>query len=195
MLPDAKEHVEKVLVDTPSLERVVVVGTSCSGKTTFATDLAKRLSVKHIEFDSIQWQPNWQPLPLDDFRSRVLEKTSAERWVIDGNYSSVPDIVWPRATTLIWLNYSFRIVAYRALSRTLRRAISREVLWAGNVESFRISFLSSDSILWWVVKTYHRRRREYPLLFNLPSHDHLQVIELSSPIEAERYVQSISLTY
>ncbi|MEJ7849425.1 MAG: hypothetical protein WKF92_15195 [Pyrinomonadaceae bacterium] len=178
-------------MEVTELTRVVIVGTSCSGKTTFARDLARELELPHIELDCIQWGPNWTPAPVEEFRKMVSAAVMPETWVLDGNYSSVRDIVWARATTIIWLNYPFHVVAWRALSRTVRRMVYREVMWAGNVETFRMSFLSWDSILWWVVKTYRRRRREYPFLFKEPAYGHLQIIVVTSPAEAERFLQRI----
>jgi adenylate kinase family enzyme len=99
-----------------SMQRVVVVGTSCSGKTTLARQLSQMLGVPHIELDAVHWLPNWQPRPTDEFRRLVAEAVARESWVMDGNYSSTArDIVWDRATTLIWLNYPFRVVFWRAL--------------------------------------------------------------------------------
>jgi adenylate kinase family enzyme len=173
------------------LKRVVVIGTSCSGKTRLAASLAQKLNLPHIELDSIFWKPNWTHTPREEFRNLVTKATAPEEWVLDGNYSAVRDILWTRATTLIWLNYPFNVVARRALSRTLRNILYRKVMWAGNKETFRQAFLSKDSILWWVLTTYRRRRRDYPRLFKDPAHGHLQIIELASPAEAERFLQSI----
>ncbi len=173
-------------------KRIVVVGTSCSGKTTFARTLAQRLKTRHIELDAIHWKPNWTPTPKEEFRNLAQEAIAPESWVLDGNYSTVRDLVWARATVLIWLNYPFYVVAYRALSRTFRRVFYRQVMWSGNRETFRKSFLSKDSILWWVLKTYHRRRREYPRLFQAPQYSHLEIIVFSSPAEAERFLQGIN---
>ena len=39
--------------------RVNVVGTSASGKTTFARALAERLGVRHVELDALHWQSGW----------------------------------------------------------------------------------------------------------------------------------------
>ena len=177
--------------DDEKMKRVAVVGTSCSGKTTFARRLAEKRGVRHIELDSIFWKPNWTPTPPDEFRNLVAEAVAPEEWVLDGNYSVARDILWTRATTLVWLNYPFRVVGWRALSRTTRNVISRKPMWAaGNVETFRHAFLTRDSILWWVATTYRRRRREYPLLFRKPAHRHLQIIELASPREAEHFLKS-----
>ena len=67
-----------------NLDRVVVVGTSCSGKTTLARRLAGILGTPHVELDSLHWGPEWTPHA--DFPSRVLEAVEQPRWVIEGNY-------------------------------------------------------------------------------------------------------------
>ena len=41
------------------MARVVVIGTSCAGKTTFARALARILTFPHIELDALHWLPNW----------------------------------------------------------------------------------------------------------------------------------------
>lgn len=181
------------LVDEVALQRVVIVGTSCSGKTTLAHQLAHTLQVPHQELDSLHWRPNWTPTPKDEFRSLVAEAVTSDTWVIDGNYSAVRDVLWERATTLIWLNYPFPTVLSRALKRTCRRVFQRQILWpesSANRETFRHSFLSQDSILWWVLTTYHRRRREYPQLLQSPQYRHLNIVVLTSPKEAERFLHA-----
>ena len=174
-----------------TLQRTVVIGTSGSGKTTLARTLAGILSVDHIELDALHWRPGWTPAPREELRALVSEAVAAERWVLDGNYRAVRDIVWPRATGIVWLNYSFALVFSRVLTRTLRRALRREILFAGNRESLRKSFLSRDSILWWVITTYQRRRREYPVLFTRPEYAHLSVIIHRTPADTERFLEMI----
>lgn len=171
------------------LRRVAVVGTSCSGKTTFAATLAAQLWVPHIELDALHWRAEWVPAPREAFRQAVATATSMNRWITDGNYGVVRDLVWDRATAVLWLDYPFPTVIWRALSRTIRRVLSREELYAGNRETFRKAFLSRDSILWWVVTTYRRRRREYSALFEQGAFAHLQIVVLRSPREAEAFLR------
>ena len=134
------------------MKRVVVIGSSCSGKTTLARRLAEALDCEHIELDALYWGPSWSEAPREAFRAAVEERLAGDRWVVDGNYSVVRDIVWSRATDAVWLNYPFPIVLGRALVRTLRRIVLREELFGGNRELFRKTFLSRESILWWVIK-------------------------------------------
>jgi adenylate kinase family enzyme len=140
------------------LQRVVIIGMSGAGKSTAARRLAAMLDLPHVELDALYWGPAWTSRP--DFRERVQLAVQGDRWVVDGNYGSARDLAWPRATAIVWLNLPFARVFWRVLCRTLRRSWRREVLWSGNRESLARSFFSRDSILWWVLTMYHRRRRE-----------------------------------
>jgi adenylate kinase family enzyme len=37
--------------------RILVVGTSCSGKSTFSRRLASILAIEHVELDALYWGP------------------------------------------------------------------------------------------------------------------------------------------
>jgi len=175
-----------------NLERVVVIGTSCAGKTAFARALARLLSYPHIELDALHWLPNWTERPTDEFRALTAETLAQNCWVVDGNYAVVRDLMCSQATTVIWLNYSFPIVIRRALTRTFRRALTREELFSGNRESLRMAFFSRDSILWWVFTTFHRRRRNYRSLFDTKPSSHLVYVEFRNPTEAETFLTSLA---
>ncbi len=172
--------------------RIVVVGTSGSGKTTFAKRISTRLGVPHVELDSLNWEADWMEAPLEVFRERVRAALGGDAWVVDGNYSRVRDIVWSRADTIVWLDYPLWLVMLRLLRRTLRRVIFREVLWSNNRESIRRAFFSRDSILLWALTTYYRRRREYPALLADPEHAHLSVVRPGTPWQAWRWLEHLS---
>jgi len=173
------------------MERVMVVGTSCSGKTTLAQEIARTLGAPHIELDALHWGPGWSECPLDAFRAAVERRARSERWVIDGNYAKVRDIVLPRATAAVWLNYGFGIVFGRALRRTVRRIVLREEVFNGNRETLRDGLLRSDAIPWWVVRTHAAMRRRYGELFTREARGGLRVIELRHPRDASRLVAEL----
>ena len=174
--------------------RVVVIGTSCAGKTTFARMVANALALPYIELDSLFWQPNWVPRPREEFRELTAEALSQDCWITDGNYSAVRDLVWPKATTVIWLNYSFVIVLWRGVMRTVRRVLTREKLFSGNQESFRMAFFSRESILWWIITTFQARRKQYRKLFLGDQFPHLDYVEFRKPSEAERFLAGLKAT-
>jgi adenylate kinase family enzyme len=172
-------------------QRIAVIGTACSGKTTLAARLAHRLGVRHVELDALNWQPNWTQTPTDVFRACVADALSTDAWVVDGNYRKVRDIVWTRADTIIWLDYPLPVILARLFKRTLRRVVTREELWNGNRETLRGALLSRDSLLLWALKTHRRRRRETPMWLTRPEYQHLTLIHLTSPRAADRWLAQI----
>jgi len=174
------------------VERISVIGSSGSGKTTVARRLAEELGLRYLELDSIFHQPSWEPLDDETFRTRIQEFTRAARWVVDGNYTShgVADIVWARADTVVWVDLARRITMRQVIGRTLRRAVTREELWNGNREPLT-NFYSLDPeknvILWsW---TRHRATREkYERCMADGTWDHLRVIRLRTPNEVSALV-------
>jgi adenylate kinase family enzyme len=171
-----------------ALQRILVVGTTGSGKTTLAGQIADRLDIPHIELDALNWGPDWTMRPVEQFEAAVAEATSVPCWVVDGNYSRVRDLLWARADTIVWLDYPLPLILWRLWWRTLRRWWSRELLWGTNRERLRTHFLSRDSLFLWALQTYGRRRREYPALLAKPEHAHLGLVHLRSPRQTSRWL-------
>ncbi len=165
---------------------MVVVGTSCAGKTTYAREFSNLLDIPHIELDGLYWLPDWVPRPEGEFRELVGEALAGDRWIVDGNYASYRDLIWPRATAIIWLNYGFATVAWRGLRRTVRRAVTKEELFSGNRETIAQSFFSRDSILVWLVSTYGKNKRRYRSIFDEGAYPAVTKIEFRTPQEAAR---------
>lgn len=174
-------------------QRIVVIGTTGSGKSTLAERLAELLDLNFIELDALHWEPGWQEVPLDLFRARVEKATQCERWVVAGNYRVVRDIVWSKAEAVIWLDYSFPRTLWQLTRRTFVRWWTRELLWGTNRENLWTHFKlwSQDSLFHWLVKTYARRKREYPVLLSRPEYRHLKLIRLKNPKETDQWVRSL----
>lgn len=171
--------------------RIAVVGTTGSGKTTLAKQIAQRLKIPHIELDALHWEPNWTEVSDEVFRSRVSTAIAANSWVTDGNYGVVRDLIWQQADTLVWLDYSFAVTFGRLLRRTVRRALTQEQVCNGNQESIWLSFFSKDSILLWALRTYGDRRKQYPILLQQPEYAHLKVVRLRSPQATQQWLESL----
>ena len=173
-----------------SYQRISVVGTIGSGKTTFAHKTSRLLDAPHVELDALHWEPNWVEAPNDLFRERVKQSLQGDSWIADGNYHQVRDIVWSLADTVVWLDYPFRTIIARLAKRTLRRIFTREELWNGNREHVRGLF-TQDSVFLWAIRTYRRRRRQYPVLLGRPENLHLRVVRLRSPSDATRFLSTL----
>ena len=168
--------------------RIVIIGISGSGKTTMAQHLARLYGVPHIELDALHWQPNWTMEAPEIFREKVSKALSGPSWVTDGNYSKVRDLVWPRATVLIWLDYPIPVILWQLVLRTIKRVIRREKLWNDNRETLRGVFFSKDSLFLYVLRNYRRNRATWRRLLSDPAHSPLQVIHLRSRTETRRWL-------
>jgi adenylate kinase family enzyme len=179
-------------------QRMTIVGTSGSGKTTLAHQISEKLKIPHVELDRLHWEPNWTEAPFPVFASRVTEALAGDlfelpargRWVVDGNYSKIRDLVWSRADTVVWLDYSFWVVMKQILQRTIRRVVLQEECCNGNRETFRIAFLSRDSVILWALQTHQRNREKYSFLLEQPEYSHLKKFRLSSPQMAQSWLES-----
>ncbi|MEE3719777.1 ATP-binding cassette domain-containing protein [Tumidithrix elongata RA019] len=169
-------------------QRISIVGTSGSGKTTLAKNISQLLQIPHVELDALHWEPNWIEAPDQVFRDRISKALSGDRWVVDGNYSKVRDLVWGSADTVVFLDYPFEIVLRQLLRRTLQRSLNKEELWSGNRESIYKTFFSQDSILLWMLKTYANNRKKYPALLQQPEYKHLSFVHLRSPKMTEAWL-------
>jgi adenylate kinase family enzyme len=170
------------------MNRISVIGTSGSGKTRFADKLAGILHIPHIELDALHWEADWASAHREVFRSRVREAVGAERWVVDGNYSkSARDMVWERADTIVWLDFSFTVTLGRILRRIIYRLVTVEERCNGNRERLGLA-LSRDSIILWALQSYKRHRMEYPLILAAQEQRGAQTVRLRSPKDADRWL-------
>jgi len=170
--------------------RISVVGNSGSGKTTIARVLSAALNAPHLELDSVFHQPGWVPLAEAEFRRRVAEFVAAPRWVADGNYSKVQDLVWARADTVVWLDPPRYRVMRRVIWRTLRRVALRAELWNGNRERWG-NLLTADpkeSVIAWAWTRHHLTRQRYMRAMADPANAHLTFIRLRTPGEVAALV-------
>jgi adenylate kinase family enzyme len=171
------------------MRRVSLVGVPGSGKTTVGRELATSLGVPFVELDSIFHQPDWHELSREDFRERVADKVAAPRWVVDGNYSAVRDLVWDRADTVVWLDLPRRLVVRRIILRTVRRAVTRERLWNDNREPLANLYRldpEKNIIRWaWVRHAVYVER--YDAAMHDSVFDHLHFVRLRSTAAINAY--------
>jgi adenylate kinase family enzyme len=174
------------------MQRVTILGSTGSGKSTLSAQLAAILGCPHLELDSFRFLPQWQVRSNDEFHELIDAATSQPCWVVDGNYRVIRDLTWGRADTLIWLDYRLSLILWRLTRRTVGRTINRTDLWnTGNRDNiFKHFRLSDESLYYWMFKTYWRRKRELPEQLALPEHAHLRVLRFSNPRQTAAWVNA-----
>lgn len=173
-------------------KRIVIIGTSCSGKSTLAKNISNKLGIKHYELDNYFWKENWTESTNEEFTKKVMDIIAEKNWVICGNYSKVRELIWSRATDIIWLDYSFYLVLFRSIKRSFIRSLTKEKVCNGNIETFKQSFFSKESIILWVINTYKRRKNQYSVL--LKDFRDKKVFRFKNNFEANRYLENDLIT-
>jgi adenylate kinase family enzyme len=176
--------------------RISVVGTTGTGKTTLAKALAGQLGLPYIGLDALNWQPGWADLSRidpDEFVRRVTLAIAAEVWVLDGAYGLVRDLVWRRATHLVWLDYDRPVIMYRVIRRSVVNAVLRTELWAGNRERW-LHMLRPSHPIRWAWSTWWGRRRQFEERLGQSDYAHLVILRLRRPGEADELLRRLTKT-
>lgn len=172
--------------------RVLVVGISGAGKSALARRIAARHALPHVELDAHFWGPDWTPFGREAMRASVAAATAGPRWVADGYYvSHVGDLLWPRATHLVWLDHPRRVIMARVIRRSLIRALTRQRLWNGNRERWS-ALLGHDHPIRYAWRNALPRRAAIEAALARPEHAHLAVLRLRHPRDATRVPDALA---
>lgn len=179
---------------TPSTwppRKIRVVGTSGSGKTTYARELARTLDLPFRELDEVFWAPDWTHRDLAEARADLRQWSAAGRWVVCGNWQSARGPLLEDADVLVWLDYPLPVVMGRVIRRTLRRLVTRQELWHGNREDWR-RLLRTDpeqNIVLWTWQTHAGNRVRY---LECAATGEVPVVRLRSPRAARAWLRHLS---
>lgn len=89
------------------MSKFVIFGNSGSGKSTLAKELVLKHNLSHLDLDNIAWRQISPPerMPISDSEKLINDfLTSNKRWVIEGCYSDLLELVIPMASDVVFLN-------------------------------------------------------------------------------------------
>ncbi|MET0136371.1 MAG: adenylate kinase [Kibdelosporangium sp.] len=164
------------------MHRVLVAGSTGSGKTTMARELSARYGLPRFELDALYHGPGWVKRP--EFEADVKEFSTLPAWVTEDQYHRLlGDTLWRRADTVVWLDMPLHVVMSRVLRRSVGRAITRKELWNGNRERWR-EWLQPDHPIRWAWSEYDRKRAQ--VLEYAGKHPHVNLIHLTAAVRPRR---------
>ena len=135
-------------------ERIMILGSSASGKSTLACQLEGITGVKAVHLDRLFWNPGWVQTLGDETERKVIDAANSESWIIDGNYSRTMEYRLERASSVIYIDFNRYICIFRALRRWVRNyGKTRWDLGDGCPEKIDAAFMS------WIWN-YPKRSRE-----------------------------------
>lgn len=172
------------------MERILVVGVTGAGKSTLARALAGRLALPYHEMDALYFGgPGWAVNAR--FGEQVSELAAGPRWIVDSlGPPDVRDLLWERADTVVWLDYPRRVVMPRVLRRSLRRSLTREVLFGGNREGWA-GWFSREHPVRWAWSQYAARRTEVARRSRDPRFAPLETLRSGHPDSTAAWLASL----
>lgn len=169
--------------------RIVVIGAAGSGKSVMARSLAAQLDLRYIARDDLlgpgqSSAEHWR---------QVNRATLSGDWVFDGTPFDVEDLVYPRATLIVFLDYSRTRVTWRSLCRAARVLLSRRPDGPHRPEN-PLKWLDPTHPVRWSWSSQPRRRAQLRSILNSPAVTHAQRRHFSNPSDASKWLRSVRRT-
>jgi adenylate kinase family enzyme len=103
------------------MQRILVMGCSGSGKSTFGRALADKLGLPFVSIDQIYWQPGWREPNPEQFIATMIREAAQPSWVMDGDYirSGAGELRRTRADTIIWFDLPRRVCLMSIIRRSV----------------------------------------------------------------------------
>ena len=100
------------------MEKIIILGSSGAGKSTFARKLSPMLQIKVFHLDRFFWGHNWKRKTRHD-RMEWLEKLifGEKQWIIEGNYFASLEPAFKEADTIIFLDIAPLVCLWRIVRR------------------------------------------------------------------------------
>lgn len=88
------------------MERILIIGCSCAGKSTLARTLGKKLHLPVTHLDQLWWKEGWENVSQEEFNEKLQAVLDGDRWIIDGNYGRTMEMRLQKCDTVIYLEFS-----------------------------------------------------------------------------------------
>ncbi len=132
------------------MKRVLVIGSSGAGKSTFARRLSQATDIPVIHLDRLYWNPNWVgTTDQTEWQAKVERALQGDAWIIDGNYSGTLRLRLQKADTVIFLDVPRLICVSRIVKRAaFYRNNTRPDMGEGCDEKFDWKFVEFVRYVW-----------------------------------------------
>lgn len=151
------------------MKKVLVIGSSGAGKSTFARRLGEISEIEVIHLDKLHWRSGWVEPAKDEWRKTVEDNLKKESWIMDGNYSGTLALRLEKCDTIIFLDFPRTVCSWRVIKRFfLYRKEIRPDMAEGCAEKFDWEFVK------WT--------------WNYPNRSKPRVEELLKQVESEKTI-------
>ena len=102
---------------TNKLQKIIVIGSPGSGKSTFSRRLRDITSLPLYHLDMIWHKPDRTTVSREEFDKRLSEILRTDKWIIDGNYQRTIEIRLEKCDAVFLMDYPLEICLAGAAAR------------------------------------------------------------------------------
>jgi adenylate kinase family enzyme len=125
------------------MRRVLILGCSGAGKSTFARQLGAMTGLPVVHLDQLYWQPGWVEPDRERWFSALRLALQCDAWILDGHFGSSISMRLEAADTVILFDFPATICIRRVLTRVLQSlGKTRPDMAVGCPERFDLKFLN-----------------------------------------------------
>ncbi len=169
------------------MQRILVMGSSGSGKSTFARQLSGITGIPVVSIDALFWKPGWVESDRAEFRERLADVTRQPRWIMDGNYTSAwGELRRDVSDTVIWFDLPRATCMMGILTRIAKSyGKVRPEMAPGCPEKIDLEFFR-------YVWTYREKQRPTLLAFFEGLRPDQTFITFTNRAQADRYLSDLA---
>ena len=125
------------------MKKILIIGSSGAGKSTFARRLSTKTNIDVVHLDKLYWKPNWVgTTDANEWKEKIDNVLVGDSWIIDGNYSGTLERRLQSCDTVFFLDMPRLICMWRILKRfVLNRGKSRPDITEGCNEQLTWEFI------------------------------------------------------
>ncbi len=106
------------------IKRIMIMGRSGSGKSTFAYELHQKTGFPLYHLDKFFFQDYWEERNYEEFIAIQQGLVDQEQWIIDGNSTKSFEMRYKCADVCLYLNFPRTLCYWRVFKRLIYKEVS-----------------------------------------------------------------------
>ena len=166
--------------------RLIIIGNSGTGKSTFSTKLKTVTNYPLLQLDSLWHTTDYSKKAKEWLIDEQLSFMKQKNWIIEGNYQGTLPIRIAQTDEIIWL----KTTKLTAISRVIKRSIQFRINKQSRPEMPSTFHEKFDRDYWEFLKfiwSYNEKEMAQLILAN--KKPHAKIIQLKNSKEKQNYLQ------
>ena len=164
-------------------KKIVIVGVSATGKSTYARKIADVLKLPLTFIDTLAWSPGWIETPDVEVAQKLENISRGGSWIIEGYITKeARTFLFERSDLILYLDYGRFLTTFRYLTRWWKHRKDPRPELPGSPEKFSFKFMKLVYTKGEAI-SLNRYLKEVP--------DQSKIVILHSPREAHKFLNSL----